>query len=94
MSQLIIVLRNASAYACILRKTVEISNIRGKRSIPGLKQQHLSGLQLLTKITAGALEGGRVESREILLRPGKDDIYESEFVSDQQGAGYLLFYSN
>ena len=81
------VLRNASAYACILRKAVEINNIRGKRSVPGLKLQHLCGLQLLTRITAGTLEGGRVESREILLRPGTE-IHENEFVSEQ-GAGYI-----
>jgi hypothetical protein len=34
------------------------------------------------------LEGGRIESREILLRPGKDGVLESEFVSDANGAGY------
>ena len=82
-----LVLRNASAYACIRRKTVQISNIRGKRHVPGLRQQHLSGLQLLAKISGGLLEGGRVESSEILLRPGKEGIVEGEFTSDQQGAG-------
>ena len=84
---LILVLRNASAYACIRRKSVQISNIRGKRHVPGLRQQHLSGLQLLTKISGGLLEGGRVESSEILLRPGKQGIVEGEFTSDQQGSG-------
>jgi RNA 3'-terminal phosphate cyclase (ATP) len=84
-----LVLRNASAYACIRRKPVHISKIRGKRHVPGLKQQHLSGLQLLAKISGGLLEGGRVESSEILLRPGKEGIMEGEFTSDQPGAGYL-----
>ena len=81
-------MRNASAYACILRKSVQISNIRRKRPVPGLRQQHLSGLQLLERISGGLLEGGKVGSSEILLRPGKDGIMEEEFISDQQGAGY------
>jgi RNA 3'-terminal phosphate cyclase (ATP) len=85
-----VVLRNASAYACILRKPVHITDIRGKRHVPGLRQQHLSGLQLLTKISGGVLEGGRVESREILLRPAKLGITETDFTSDQQGAGYVF----
>lgn len=83
-----VVLRNASAYACILRKPVQVINVRGKRPRPGLKQQHLSGLKLVSKISGGLLEGGRVESREILLRPGNEEISEVQFTSDQPGAGY------
>ena len=82
------VLRNASAYACIRRKPVQISNIRGKRPVPGLKQQHVSGLQLLEKISGGVLEGGKVQNSEILLRPAKEGITEAEFTSDQGGGGY------
>jgi len=83
-----VVLRNASAYACILKRPVQISNIRGKRPTPGLKQQHLSGLQLLKQITVGSLDGANVGAREIVLRPG--DIQENEFVSEQ-GAGYVYY---
>ena len=67
---------------------MQISNIRGKRPVPGLKQQHLSGLQLLERVSCGSLDGGRVQSSEILLRPGKDGIMEAEFTSDQGGGGY------
>lgn len=85
--KLIIVLRNASAYSCILRQPVQISNIRAGRPKPGLKQQHLSGLQLLAKISGGLLEGGTLGSREILLRPGKHGVLGDNFTCDQQGAG-------
>ena len=81
------VLRNAAAYACIRRKPVQIRNIRGKRPVPGLKQQHLSGLQLLERVSGGSLDGGRIQSSEILFRPGKDGIMEAEFTSDQGGGG-------
>jgi hypothetical protein len=37
------------------------------------------------------LDGGRIESREILLRPGKEGVLESEFVSDANGAGYVPY---
>jgi RNA 3'-terminal phosphate cyclase (ATP) len=84
-----VVLRNASAYSCILSQPVEIRNIRAKRHTPGLKQQHLSGLQLLSEITNGLLTGGVVKSTEITLTPGKDGITRTEFTSDQHGAGYL-----
>lgn len=89
-TQLIVVLRNASAYSCILSKPLQIRNIRGKRHQPGLKQQHLSGLQLLTEITNGQLHGGFVKSTEITLTPGKEGIARSEFTSDQHGAGYYI----
>jgi RNA 3'-terminal phosphate cyclase (ATP) len=82
-----VVLRNASAYSCILSKPVRITNVRGKRHTPGLKQQHLSGLQLLTEITQGQLEGGFVKSTEISLTPGTAAVTQTDFTSDQHGAG-------
>ena len=82
-----VVLRNASAYSCILAKPVKIRNVRGKRHTPGLKQQHLSGLQLLAGITNGVLTGGYVKSKEISLIPG-ERTGQTEFTSDQHGAGY------
>ena len=84
-----VVLRNASAYSCILSKPVRLKNIRGKRHTPGLKQQHLSGLQLLAEITHGKLEGGFVKSGQISFFPGESLVTQTDFTSDQYGAGYL-----
>lgn len=83
-------LRNASAYACILGIPIQIWNIRLERRVPGLKPQHLCGLQLLTRISGGTLEGGQVESREFLLRPGKDGILEREFIVDHIAGSVCL----
>ena len=76
-------LRNASSYARILGVPIQIRNIRLKRRVPGLKHQHLRGLQLLTRISGGILEGGRLESREFLLRPGQNfGVTDQEFIVD------------
>ncbi len=61
------VLRNACAYAAILRKSVKIVNVRSGRPKPGLQRQHLVGLQLLEECCNGGakLVGGIVGSEEI-----------------------------
>lgn len=66
-----IVLRNSAAYACILSEEITVYNIRQNRRQPGLKSQHLKGLELLCKISSGELVGGWIASREIILRPGE-----------------------
>lgn len=61
-------LRNACAYASILRKNVRIEKIRAGRKKPGLRRQHLVGLQLLERCCCdgGAkLVGGSVGSQEV-----------------------------
>ena len=42
------ILRNAVALSCLLRKPITVTNIRGNRSNPGLRPQHLTGKQLLS----------------------------------------------
>lgn len=61
------VLRNACAYAAILRKSVKIVNVRSGRPKPGLQRQHLVGLQLLEECCDGEakLVGGVVGSEEV-----------------------------
>jgi len=72
--QLILVLRNASAYACILGVDIHVRDIRPNRSVPGLIEQPLSGVRLLAEISKGVLEGGYMGSREIVLRPGNEIV--------------------
>ena len=51
------ILRNACAYAAILRKSVKIEKIRAGRPKPGLQRQHLVGLQLLERCCAETVGG-------------------------------------
>ena len=64
------ILRLASALALINEEEVKIENIRRKRPIPGLRPQHLLGLQALTEMCGGELIGGAVGSESIIFRPG------------------------
>jgi len=64
------ILRLASALALINEETVKIKNIRKKRPIPGLRPQHLLGLQALTEMCGGELIGGAVGSESIIFHPG------------------------
>lgn len=63
-------LRMATTYACILGKTVNVYNIRGKRKNPGLRPQHLATLNSAARITDGVLKGGFIGSSEVTFDPG------------------------
>ncbi|XP_003745965.1 RNA 3'-terminal phosphate cyclase [Galendromus occidentalis] len=65
------VLRIAVSLSAILGKPVNVYNIRKKRSREGLKNQHMKGLELVTKISNGTIDGCQVNSREITLYPGR-----------------------
>jgi RNA 3'-terminal phosphate cyclase (ATP) len=40
------ILRNAMAFATLLRRPIRIDKIRGGRKVPGLKPQHATGTSL------------------------------------------------
>jgi len=57
--------------------TVEISSIRAKRSKPGLKAQHLTGLRLAVEICGGELQGDELSSTQILYYPPENTLASS-----------------
>lgn len=63
------ILRLSCAFAALAKKKVKIFNIRKNRPKPGLKLQHLVGLQALTEISNGILENGRMWATEIIFQP-------------------------
>jgi RNA 3'-terminal phosphate cyclase len=64
------ILRNAAALACITGVPVRVHSVRSGRDSPGLRPQHLTGLQLVAALCKGTLEGGVVGSSDVTLRPG------------------------
>lgn len=81
------ILRNASALSAILNRPVRISRIReGRTPKPGLRPQHLTGLQLIAELTSGKLEGGAVGASLITLTPGGPPRV-GQFVADTKTAG-------
>jgi len=65
------ILRNASALGVITQQRIYVDNIRSKRPKPGLRPQHLTGLELMADICGGVLMNGEVGSTIVNLDPGR-----------------------
>ncbi len=63
------ILRYSLALSAVLLKPVHIYNIRVKRSNPGLRPQHLTGVKALASITGAELRGASVGSLEVWFKP-------------------------
>ncbi|CAN9500839.1 unnamed protein product [Ophioblennius macclurei] len=63
------ILRVSAALSCIGGAPIRVRSIRAGRSTPGLRPQHLNGLQLLSQMTSALLEGAEVGSTNITLKP-------------------------
>jgi len=63
------IVRLASALSILTQKPVRIYNIRKKRPNPGLKTQHLRGLEALRRLCNGKLENAKHGSTEIFFFP-------------------------
>lgn len=78
-------MRVSTSLSCLCRTPVTINNIRAGRSTPGLRPQHLAGLELVRDICGGNLEGGKIGSTEISFTPGK--IKAGSHIADPKTAG-------
>ncbi|XP_053324898.1 RNA 3'-terminal phosphate cyclase [Spea bombifrons] len=65
------ILRICTALSCLLGKRIHIGSIRAGRSTPGLRPQHLSGLETVRDLCAGQLENAAIGSTDITFTPGK-----------------------
>ncbi|XP_061540507.1 RNA 3'-terminal phosphate cyclase isoform X2 [Phycodurus eques] len=79
------IVRVAAALSCISGSPVTMCKVRAGRSSPGLRPQHLSGLQLVSDMCAGVLQGGAVGSTDVSLTPGK--IRAGNYTADTHTAG-------
>ncbi|KAK7502271.1 hypothetical protein BaRGS_00006635 [Batillaria attramentaria] len=81
------ILRNAAALSCLLGQPITVNNIRAGRSNPGLRPQHLTGLQLISQLCGGKLSGVNVGSTEITFHPGP--IKAGSYTADTKTAGSI-----
>jgi RNA 3'-terminal phosphate cyclase (ATP) len=65
---------------------LRVHSIRAGRDRPGLRPQHLTGLQLVATLTSGALFGGAVGSSDVTLTPGAP-LRAGEHTADTGTAG-------
>lgn len=72
------IIRNAISYATILQVPIEVHSIRAKRSKPGLKAQHKTGLKLAVDICGGILQGADIGSDCVNYYPVRNQIEEGK----------------
>ncbi len=65
------ILRTASALSVMSGRPLRISNIRSGRPQPGLRTQHLRGLQATASMCGARLEGDKLGSMQIWFYPSK-----------------------
>lgn len=65
------VIRTALSLSAITGKPLEITNIRAKRSNPGLQMQHLTAAKAVRNVCRGTLEGAEQGSSRLVFKPGK-----------------------
>ncbi|DBA82643.1 TPA: hypothetical protein ACH3X1_006890 [Trebouxia sp. C0004] len=82
------ILRNAAALAAITATPIKVTNIRAGRSKPGLRAQHLAGLQLVAEVCQGKLTGGKIGSQQISLRP--QHLTSGHHIGDTKTAGSCM----
>ncbi len=79
------VLRSSLTLAAMTGQDLRIVNIRSKRKKPGLRPQHLAAIQALAEICGAAVEGAKIDAREVVFHPGA--IQSGKFHFDIGTAG-------
>ena len=65
------IVRDAVSLATLTGQELRLTNIRARRDKPGLRPQHLKGIEACSQICQGKLEGAKVGAREIRFKPGE-----------------------
>ncbi len=65
------ILRTALSLSCVLRRPVEIVNIRKGRKVPGLQPQHLTATNACQRISSAQTEGNALGSTSLRFSPGE-----------------------
>ncbi len=65
------VLRTSLSLAALLRRPVEITNIRAGRPKPGLAAQHVTCVRAAAAVCGATVSGDEIGSRQLSFEPGK-----------------------
>ncbi|WP_323172129.1 RNA 3'-terminal phosphate cyclase [Natrialba sp. PRR66] len=86
-------LRTALTLAILEREPVHITNVRGDRSTPGLRHQHLAVLETLAELAAADVSGAELGSETVEFSPGRERLAGGDYAVDIGTAGSvtLLF---
>ncbi len=64
------IVRDAVSLAALTGRELHLKNIRAKREKPGLRPQHLKGVEACRQLCRGELSGAEAGSKEIWFKPG------------------------
>jgi len=85
------ILRLSAAFSFLFNRPIRIYNIRANRPKPGLRTQHLLGLQTLSKLTNSQLSECKVGSQEISFIPNRQITDKLELnINTAASIGLLL----
>jgi len=65
------ILRTALSLSCVLKRPVEIVNIRKGRKVPGLQPQHLTSTNACKQISGAQTEGNALQSTNLRFSPAE-----------------------
>lgn len=83
-------LRVSVALSAVTGTPIKVFNIRAKRSKPGLRPQHLSAAEAVTRLVKGKAEGLYVGSREIEFVPSSVEAGDLEIDVGTAGSTSLV----
>ena len=81
------IVRTAVALSVLTKQPIEITNIRAKRPIPGLRPQHYTALSCIQRICDAEVEGLSVHSTSLKFTP--HDIKPGSYTFDIGTAGSM-----
>ncbi|MBB5716475.1 RNA 3'-terminal phosphate cyclase [Sphingomonas aerophila] len=84
------VVRNACALSLVTGEAVRITDVRARRSKPGLMRQHVTAIEAACAIGGGECEGLTVGSSEVTFRPGRVTPGEYRFAVGTAGSTGLV----
>jgi RNA 3'-terminal phosphate cyclase (ATP) len=85
------ILRTSLSLSLITSTPFRMTNIRVKRTKPGLRRQHLTAVRAAARIGNAQVEGDAVNSSELVFRPGEVLGGEYEFDIGTAGSTTLVF---
>jgi RNA 3'-phosphate cyclase len=81
------ILRTSVSLSALTLKPVRITKIRAGRPKPGLKRQHMAGIDLISQIVGAEVDGLEIGSTEITFRPS--ELGSGDFRYDIGTAGSI-----
>lgn len=79
------ILRTALSLSCLLKKPIEIYNIRKGRKVPGLQPQHITCVKAAKTISNAETEGDKVGSLNLIFSP--EEVRGGNYLFDIGTAG-------